>query len=113
MYHIQIIPFNHAKCSTSLDQEEEKELELVKTRLSNHFSDQGFQIIMYERYLHLPEAVTHCVVHLLPVKNVQSLNRMFEKLNTDDDLKFREWDGKRRKSQYYLQIQVGKKSYLR
>ena len=76
-YHIQLIPFNHAQCSTRLDPQEEEELNHVKTRLRGHFSELGYQVIMYERYLPLSEAVNHCVVHMLPIKDTQSINRMF------------------------------------
>ena len=76
-FHIQLIPFNHSQCSSKLDPQEQEELNMVKNRLQAHFNDQGYQVISYERYLNLSEAVNHCVVHLLPVKDPQSYSRRF------------------------------------
>jgi diadenosine tetraphosphate (Ap4A) HIT family hydrolase len=112
-FHLQIIPFNHSLCSTQLDVQEQEELNKIKTRLESHFADQEYQTICYERYLPLSEAVNHCVVHLLPVKRPQSLSRSFEQLNKDDGLRFREWKGERRGNQFFLDLQVGGKHYIR
>jgi hypothetical protein len=85
----------------------------VKSRLISHFSDEEYQIISYERCLPLSEAVNHCVIHLLPIKRPQSLSRSFEETNKSDGLGFKEWSGDRRSSQYFLNLQIGSKIYLK
>ena len=50
---------------------------MIKKQLKNHFAEQGYQVIIYERYLGLSEAVNHCVTHLLPVKSDRALNLVF------------------------------------
>ena len=112
-YHLQLIPFNHSQCSTRLDPHQQEELNLIKSRLKKHFSDEGCQVIIYERYLPLSEAVNHCVVHFLPIRDPQSYLRKFQTMNKDDDLRFRQWDGGRRKDQHYLQLQLGGKIFLK
>jgi hypothetical protein len=57
--------------------------------------------------------VNHCVIHFLPLKLSQSLVRGFETLNKEDGLKFREWEGGRRNGQYFLELWIGEKKYLR
>ena len=34
-------------------------------------------------------------------------------MNRDDDLRFKEWNGGRRNSQYFLSLSIGNKNYLK
>jgi hypothetical protein len=46
-----------------------EELEAITNSLKNYFTEQGFQVIIYERCLPLSEVINHCVVHFLPIKS--------------------------------------------
>lgn len=50
---------------------------------------------------------------MLPIKDPQSYLRKFQTMNKEDDLRFKEWDGGRRKDQFYLELQLGGRTFLK
>jgi len=81
--------------------------------LKSHFSEQGYQVITYERCLPLSEAINHCVVHFLPLKSSESFVKKFQKINKEDYLKFIESGTERRGFQHFLQIKIGDITFLK
>jgi diadenosine tetraphosphate (Ap4A) HIT family hydrolase len=74
-FHLQIVPFNHVETTGRLETSDKEEIEHCAKVISGYFLQNGYEVIEYERYLPLSEAINHTVMHIVPIKEGKLLKK--------------------------------------